>query len=78
MGGDATITLIATPGSQMMLWKQFFTLSANTETGAQRGCATCSLGDAQIQTAQHRPVCSTGLDWTPPEVPSSLEHSVAL
>lgn len=52
MGGDATVTLITTPGSQMKLCKQFFTLSADTGTGAQRGCAICSLGDAQIQTAQ--------------------------
>lgn len=52
MGGDAIVTVIATPGSQQRLWKQFFTLSANTETGAQRGCAICSLGYAQIQITQ--------------------------
>lgn len=52
VGGDETVTLIATPGSQIRLWKHFFTLSANTETGAQRGCAICSLGGAQIQTTK--------------------------
>lgn len=52
MGGDETVTLIATPGSHIRLWKHFFTFSANTETGAQRGCAICSLGDAQTQTTQ--------------------------
>lgn len=51
MGGEATLTLAATPGSQSKLWQHSSTLAANTETGAQRGCAISIPGDARIQTA---------------------------
>jgi len=48
----ATLTLVAAPGIQIQLWKLYFTLAANTETGAWRGCAVSIPGDAQTQPAQ--------------------------
>lgn len=39
-------------GIQTELWKQFFTPTANTDTGVQRGCAVSNPGDAQIQTTE--------------------------
>lgn len=74
--------LVATPGIQIRLWKHFFTPAANTETGAQRGCAISTPEDAQIQTAQANWPCleqGVGLgDSRGPFQPQSFCNSVTV